>query len=209
MNEDEIYKVFKSFVNVSEMLYQKDDVKYVQIFKNYKKEAGASLEHPHSQIIAIRKMPEKISRKKKKFKEYYNERKRCLICDDINDEIKNKERLVYSDENFIIYCPFASIFPYEMAIAPIKHRSSLVGMDEYEIKALSKIVLKALNLLENNVGDVPYNMYIDFIEEEKEYYHYQIRICPRLSIHAGFEIATGLYTNVISPEKSAEILRGE
>jgi len=208
MSEDEIFKVFKSFVNVSEMLYKKEDVKYVQIFKNYKKEAGASLEHPHSQIIAIKKMPEKIRRKKRKAKEYYNSNNRCLICDNINHELENKERLVYTDDDFIIYCPFASVFPYEMSIAPIKHSSSLINMKECEIKKLSKVVLKALTLLQNKVGDVPYNMYIDFIEKEKEYYHYQIRICPRLSIHAGFEIATGLFTNVLSPETAALILRG-
>lgn len=208
MSEDEIFKVFKSFVSVSEMLYKKEDVKYVQIFKNYKKEAGASLEHPHSQIIAIKKMPEKIRIKKRKAKEYYNLNKRCLMCDNINQELESKERLVYTNDDFIVYCPFASVFPYEMAIAPINHKSSLLNMEDKDIKKLSNIVLKALNLLQKNVGDVPYNMFIDFIEKEKEYYHYQIRICPRLSIHAGFEIATGLFTNVLSPETAASILRG-
>lgn len=209
MNEDEIFKVFKSYVKVSEELYKKDGVQYVQIFKNYRKEAGASLEHPHSQMIAITKVPDKIKTKKRKAEEYYNKTENCLVCKTIKEEIESKERVVYYNEDFIIYCPYISVFPYEMVIAPIHHRSSILEMSDLKIQGLSSMVLRALRTLERNVGDIPYNMYIDFIEKEKEYYHYQIRICPRLSIHAGFEIATGLFTNVISPETAAKKLRGK
>ncbi|WP_027308488.1 DUF4931 domain-containing protein [Caloramator sp. ALD01] len=207
MSEDEIYKVVKSFIKVSEELYKKQDVKYVQIFKNYKKEAGASLEHPHSQIIAIKKMPEKIIKQKKKTREYFYQNGRCFICDIIKNEIQNKERIVYIDEQYIIYCPFASIFPYEMAIAPLIHKSSILNMNDEEIRKLGSIILNALNRLQRNVGDVAYNLFFDFIRDENEYYHFQIRICPRISIHAGFEIATGLHTNVISPETASLILK--
>ncbi|WDC84814.1 hypothetical protein PL321_04125 [Caloramator sp. mosi_1] len=80
-------------------------------------------------------------------------------------------------------------------------------MKDEEIRRLGRVILKALDRLQCNVGDVPYNMFFDFIQDDNEYYHFQIRVCPRLSIHAGFEIATGLYTNVLSPETAALILR--
>ncbi|SKA95151.1 UDPglucose--hexose-1-phosphate uridylyltransferase [Caloramator quimbayensis] len=207
MDEEEIFKVFKSYVEVCKKLYEKDDVKYVQVFKNYKKEAGASLEHPHSQIIAIKKMPDKINNKIRKYRELYFKNSRCLMCKTIEEELQYKERVVYHDEDFIIYCPFASIFPYEMAIAPIKHKSSILNLCDDDIRKFSGSVLKAIFKLNQNIGDVPYNMYLDFIKNENNYYHYEVRLCPRLSINAGFEIATGLYTNIVSPETAAKILR--
>ncbi|MCX7904306.1 MAG: DUF4921 family protein, partial [Caloramator sp.] len=208
MEVEEFEKVVKAFIEVSRRLYQKDDVKYIQIFKNYKKEAGASLEHPHSQIIAINRMPEKIVELIKKEKMYYAEHKECLTCSKVRDEIENKERIVYLDDDFLIFCPYASIFPYEMTIVPIQHKSSLLGLNELEIKALSKVLHFAVKSLIQNVGDVAYNMFFEFIKDEVEYHHYQIRICPRISIHAGFEIATGFYTNIVSPETAAKVLQG-
>lgn len=203
----EFYEVVKAFIKVSEMLYKKDDVEYVQVFKNYKKEAGASLEHPHSQIIAINKMPVKIKRTIEKSKKYFEENGECLLCKTVKNEIEHRERIIHLDKDFIVYSPYASIYPYEIAILPLNHKSSLLNMDEDSTKKLSNIIQKSINSLINNVGDIPYNMYFDFIKEENEFYHYQIRICPRLSIHAGFEIATGLYTNIVSPETSASHLR--
>ncbi|KRQ86369.1 Galactose-1-phosphate uridylyltransferase [Caloramator mitchellensis] len=206
MSKEEFLNVTKAFVKVSEMLYQKDDVEYVQLFKNYKKEAGASLEHPHSQIIAINKMPEKINRTLEKSKKYFEKNSECLLCKTINYEIQHEKRIIHLDNDFIVYSPYASIYPYEIAILPLEHRSSLLNMNDEEIEKLSDIIQETIKSLINNVGDVPYNLYFDFIKEEKEYYHYQVRICPRLSIHAGFEIATGLFTNIVSPETSACIL---
>lgn len=209
MEVDEFEKVVYAFIEVSRILYQKEGVKYVQVFKNYKKEAGASLEHPHSQIIAINRMSDRIKGLIEKEKEFYEKHGECLTCSKIKDEIINKERIVYLDEYFLIFCPYDSIFPYEMAVVPIRHRSSLLSLKESDIKALSRVLHFAIKSLIENVGNVAYNMFFEFIKDEVEYHHYQIRICPRISIHAGFELATGFYTNVVSPETAARILRGQ
>ncbi|MBE0478524.1 galactose-1-phosphate uridylyltransferase [Candidatus Aerophobetes bacterium] len=185
---------------------------YVLIFKNKGRDAGASLDHPHSQLIATPIVPKRVEEEIEGAKKYFDFKQRCVFCDVKNQEVESKERLLWQDENFVSFCPFASRFPYEMSILPKNHSSDFRKINEAEVKSLAWMLKKCINSLNEIIPGVPYNYIIHTSPSNKsnlKYYHWHLEVMPRLTSIAGFEWGTGFYINYVPPEEAAKHLKQE
>lgn len=184
--------------------------KYILIFKNKGSQAGASLEHPHSQIIALPIIPIRVTQELNGSKQYYEYKDRCVFCDIVQQELDDRERLVEENGDFISLVPFAPRFPFEICILPKKHESYFPEITKNAIVSLTKVLKKTLLRLKKALNDPPYNLIIHTsptMEPHLSYYHWHIEIMPRLTKVAGFEWGTGFYINPTSPEDAASFLR--
>ncbi|WP_010233281.1 galactose-1-phosphate uridylyltransferase [Clostridium arbusti] len=207
LTKEHISEIIKAYINISTNIYKSSFIKYVQIFKNNGREAGASLQHCHSQIIGINILPQKIEREIENCKKYYKDKNTCILCDILKEEIKDKKRIVYEGKEFVALCPYASTFKYEVQIIKRKHSSTILNLNEVEIMDLSNVMKNVTGMIYNVLGDISYNIYYNFVKEDNSYYHFYIEICPRTVKGAGFEISTGIMINTVFPEIAAEKLR--
>jgi len=185
-------------------------LKYVMVFKNYGDAAGASLAHPHSQLIALPILPHHIVEEMEGSKEYYTYKERCIFCDVIHQEREMEERLVCINDSYIAICPWAPIFPFEVWIMPLRHDSCFEDSDPDELEKLAEISLQVHKRLDKALQKPHYNAMLHtspFDEQYNPFYHWHIEIFPRLTKTAGFEYGTGFYINPVPPEEAAKYLR--
>ncbi len=188
----------------------KEEIKYVQIFKNAGAVAGASLEHPHSQLIATPLIPPVIEEELKGAQDFFEEKGCCLYCEINHQELKKNVRVIAENEGFLAYCPFASRFPFETWILPKRHQASFSALDDSLLKQLSSIVKETMQRIISSLDHPPYNLLLHTAPAgytEVPYYHWHLEILPRLTTVAGFEWGTGVYINPTSPEAAAKYLR--
>ncbi len=187
--------------------------KYMLIFKNFGLSAGASVEHDHSQIIALPMVPKNVHEELLGAERYFKYRERCIFCDLWQQEKQEAERIVYENSQFITFCPFVSRFPFEMCIMPKEHMSCLAELSDNALTEFAKALKDALKRLQTLLNNPPYNFVIHIApvqneySEEKEYYHWHVEIMPRISRVAGFEWGSGFYILPGSPEESAKMLK--
>jgi UDPglucose--hexose-1-phosphate uridylyltransferase len=183
-------------------------VKYVSIFRNYGPEAGASLSHAHSQIVATPIIPPLIKDELDASKDFFNSHKKCVFCDIINKEIRGP-RMILENEHFLVFAPYASITPMAFWIMPKRHSSNLSDLSKPEISALAKALKTSLKALKDLLNDPPYNygLHLAINKNAQDFYHWHLEVYPKLAIWAGFEINTGIYINTVTPEVAAESLR--
>jgi UDPglucose--hexose-1-phosphate uridylyltransferase len=174
-------------------------VNYVSVFKNWGKEAGASLSHTHSQIVAIPILPPLLRREV----EAISSASFCLYCN-VTDREAASSRLIAQNDSGILIAPFYSMTPYETWILPKRHVSNLEGLGEVEQRDLAALLGDALRRIDSLLGDPPYNYMIYQLPSN---YHLNIRIQPAVSKIAGFERGTGVYINPVPPEQAAAELR--
>jgi UDPglucose--hexose-1-phosphate uridylyltransferase len=194
------------------LLAIKKDKRFVYglLFKNVGVAAGASLEHSHSQLIATPIVPQLVENEMERAEAFFNNSRKCIFCDMIQQEIDVGKRIVISTEGFIAFTPFASRFPFEIWILPVAHGSHYENQKECEIEELAEILKNTLVKLESVLDFPPYNFIIHstpFNIHKSEYFHWHMEIIPRLTNIAGFEWGTGFYINPMPPEEAAEILR--
>jgi UDPglucose--hexose-1-phosphate uridylyltransferase len=184
--------------------------KYVLIFKNMGRAAGASLEHSHSQLIALPIVPELVMEELNGSKFYYNWKERCVFCDMIRQELQQKVRVVKENEEFVAISPFAPRSPFEVWILPKMHYSSYLTLPEESYRLLAEIFSETLQRLEKSLGKAPYNFILHIApigEPELPYYHWHFEIMPKLTLMAGFEWGSGFFINPTPPEDAAQYLR--
>ena len=183
-------------------------VQYVSIFRNYGREAGASLSHAHSQIIATPTVPRIPAGEMAASKNFYDQHQKCVFCDIAEKEIESP-RLVLDNRHFVVFAPYASVHPLEFWIFPKKHSANLLDLSKVEIDSFAKTLKTGLRALKRLVNDPPYNygFHLSINAQERDYYHWHLEVYPRLSIWAGFEKNTGMYINTVKPETSAAELR--
>ena len=180
------------------------------IFKNKGAAAGASLEHSHSQLIVSSVVPISVWEEITGSLEYYNYRGRCIFDDMIQQELANGSRIVLDTPGFVVFCPFASRFPFETWIVPKQHSSHYENIPRQGIEELGMVLKTALCKLEMALDDPPYNYVIHtapFDANELPHYRWHFEIFPRLTRVAGFEWGSGFYINPVLPEEAAEFLR--
>lgn len=201
---DKIFEVFSKRIHD---LYKLKGIKYVMVFRNYGENAGASLKHPHSQIIALPLLPLRLKHKLNHFVNYYSKNKRCLMCDIVKFEKKQRERVIFENKSFIAITPFASRFNFELWIIPKKHITAYTDFNNY--RELSQIFRKVMRKLRNSIKNLSYNLIIHTspANTRKEHFHWHIEILPKLAMTAGFEWGSGFYINTITPELAATILK--
>ncbi len=183
--------------------------KYVLIFKNEGEVAGASLEHTHTQLIALPIVPKTVKEEMDNAKTYYDSKERCIFCDIINQELGANKRVVYENDKYVAIAPFAPRDPFETWILPKNHESVFVPPDK-SFSSLAEIIQRILRQLDSVLDVPPYNFIVHtspFKEEINDYYHWHIEILPRLTRRAGFEWGTGFFINPTTPEESAKFMR--
>ena len=185
-------------------------LKYTLIFKNYGLSAGASLEHSHSQLIALPIVPKRVAEELKGAGRYFEFRGRCPFCDMVQQETSQDERLIAENKGFLAICPFVSSFPFEMWILPKAHRSDFAQMGSEEMRDFARLLKEVLTRLRVTLSDPPYNFIVHTapIEaREREEFHWHFELIPKLTRVAGFEWGTGFYINPTPPELAAKWLR--
>jgi len=200
--------LIKVYIERLKDLSEKPYVKHVSIFRNYGLEAGASLSHAHSQIMATPIVPTLILDEVKASEAFYKEQKKCIYCDIIEKETKS-QRLIYEDDDFAVLAPYASINPMEFWILPKKHANNILNLTSSEVSVFAKILQISLKALKELVNDPPYNygFHMTIDTQSKSSYHWHLEVYPKLAIWAGFEKSTGVYINTVAPENAAESLR--
>lgn len=206
-NESEFLQILKAYQFTVKKLYEDPRIKYIQIFKNYGKEAGASLVHPHSQVLGIEFLPDKIKQEAENSEKYLEETGRCIFCDLVEKEERQKQRVIYKNEEFIAFCPYVSVYAYETCIAARDHRSSFLSFGDSGLIKLSEAIVNVLKRYRKLVKDIPCNIYFHFLKEENSFYHFHVEILPRIAAHAGLEESCGIISNPVSPEEAANFLR--
>jgi UDPglucose--hexose-1-phosphate uridylyltransferase len=185
-------------------------LRYVLVFKNHGVAAGASLEHSHSQLIALPIVPRRVAEEIDGAKKYFNYKDRCVFCDIIRQELQQKRRVILENKAFLSVAPFASRFPFETWILPKTHYPCYEKMESSLYEQAAQILSETLKRMNRVLNDPPYNYVIhtsSFSGLESEHYHWHIEIMPKLTKVAGFEWGTGFYINPTPPEEAAEYLR--
>ncbi len=210
LEEHELGLVLKSFEDRIVALSRDQRLKYVQVFRNHQREAGASIEHPHCQLIALPYIPPLLEKEYRRAHDYYLAEGRCLLCSLLEEEERIGDRIVLQNDYFTAFIPFAAPLPFSAWIVPREHYSSLEVSAEGWEKKLAPILGGFLERLSKKLGDPPYNMYLHsspLRSEAMPYFHWHLEIIPKLTIVAGWELATGTYINVSLPEEAAGYLK--
>ncbi|MBN1913480.1 MAG: galactose-1-phosphate uridylyltransferase [Candidatus Omnitrophica bacterium] len=186
-------------------------LKYILLFKNYGPSAGASLEHPHTQLIALPLVPKNPAEELKGAQDYFEYRERCIFCDMVRQEMQEKERIIQENKQFVSFCPYVSRFPFEIWIMPKKHNSYFCRMQPQEFPDLALILKDTITRVKKLFGNLSYNFLMHSApianDDGVEYYHWHIEFMPKLTRVAGFEWGTGFYLVPTPPELAAKYLR--
>ena len=184
--------------------------KYIMVFKNFGAAAGASLEHPHTQLIALPMIPKSAAEEIKGAQNYFEYRERCIFCDIIRYEKEADRRVLLENEHFLVVAPYAPRFSFELAVYPKKHNPAFENTTEAELESLGVILSATLAKIARALNHPDYNLIIHNTpcsNNVGDFYHWHIEFMPVLARVAGFEWGTGFYINPISPEESVQVLK--
>ncbi len=220
MPDDQVKAVVDMYVARLQDLMRNPWFRYVLLFKNHGREAGASRSHPHSQIIATPIVPHEVRNSLQIARAYYEKKERCLFCDVMLGELRSGERIVDDQDGFVVLAPYASRFPFELGIYPKQHTHDFTTISEELRWELARTLKRTLGRLRSLLGDVPFNYLLkttpnpvprpgrpDYWATLQYDYHWRIAVIPRLTQVAGFEWGTGFYINPMPPEHAARYLR--
>lgn len=183
---------------------------HILIFKNHGRAAGASLEHPHSQLIATPIIPKRVREELDGAKEYYRYKERCVFCDMVRQERAQGVRVIAENDDFVAIAPYASRFPFETWILPRQHEPFFEDGQKHQYVNLAKLLRGLAIRIERVLGNPPYNLIIHsspLRETDRSYYHWHMELMPKLTHVAGFEWGSGFYINPTPPEEAARYLR--
>lgn len=217
---DEIAHVLKAYRTRSLDLRNDQRFRYLMLFRNHGRRAGATLSHAHSQLIAVPLTPPVAATELKVCREYFLDKERCIFCDLIDFEMNEGARVVKEFTNFVIMTPYASCFPFELRLMPKKHGHDFAAQSDSELLELAAAMKDMLQRLKLVLRNPAYNFILhssppqqyrpgkpDYWGSLPHDYHWHIELVPRLTQIAGFEWGTGFYINPTSPEEAAMFLR--
>lgn len=180
------------------------------IMLNQGKDAGASLEHTHSQIFALPINSPVLEKELRGTLRYYRRHKRCAVCEILVFEAKENKRVVFENSHFVIIHPFASRNPFETWIIPKKHYPNFENIEEEEIQSFAECLKILVDFFYNELSNPSFNYYIHtgpLHTKTDHHYHWHFELIPKLSIKAGFEIATGIDICITTPEDTAKFMK--
>ena len=210
LTQEEMERVIQAYTIRSLDLRGDTRFKYILLFKNFGLSAGASLEHTHTQLIALPIVPKRVNEELKGAERYFEFRDRCAYCDMLHQEWQEGERLVCENRLFVALCPYVSSFPFELKVFPKEHHSDFTQISDEAVKDFGAILKEILLRMRVTLSDPSYNFIIHTspIEPaEREEYHWHLELIPKLTKVAGFEWGTGFYINPTPPELAAKYLR--
>lgn len=180
-------------------------IRYTQAIVNHGREAGASLAHPHGQLLGLPFVPGEILDEERAFARFAGG---CLLCTTVEAELATGERIVTATDDVAVICPYWSGSPYELLIIPRKHDLHLQDADDTTLAAVGRALRDTTAFLNEHLGDVAYNVgFHTAPHAHTGQYHWHVHIWPNLVTQAGFERGTGVLINIVPPEQAAEALR--
>lgn len=209
MTKEEFKKLLIMYKHRYSEFASKKNIEYISIFKNFLRKGGASLDHPHSQIIGMSLLPQDIQNEINISRDYYNINKTCLYKDIIKKEIEYKKRVVNNSNKFLVIVPYASRYAGEVRIL-FKENIRFEKIDNTYIDDLSNVLYNLFKKLYKNNGYCPFNIYIHTHPVNidcNEYFNVHIHIISRKYNYGGFELSTGMYVSSIDPEEFAKNIR--
>jgi UDPglucose--hexose-1-phosphate uridylyltransferase len=184
--------------------------RYILIYKNQGAPAGATLEHAHSQLIALPEIPQSIVEEINGARGYFGSIRRCAYCDIVQQELCDRKRLITESERFIVFCPYAARFPYETWILPKLHSPRFESLGAAEYDELSRCLREILIRLDGALDNPSLNFVIHSTpcaEPASVYYDWHFEILPKVTQVAGFEWGSGSFINPVAPEDAARLMR--
>lgn len=206
----EIAEILDAYQERYISLMQNKNIKYISIFTNYGKTAGASVMHPHSQIVAMPVIDPDISRSLEGSDKFFQSNKRCVHCLMLDWEKQQQVRILFENDDFIALCPFVSRVSFEIRIYPKSHFSYFERITEYQKLSLAEVMKWVLWKMRVNLDDVDYNMFLHTSPCDGsvyDYYHWHFEIFPKTNIWAGLELGSGLDVCSVLPEEAAKIIK--
>lgn len=211
MSVSEVSHVLKAYRERYRQLSEEECIEYVSILHNHGPLSGASISHPHSQLIAIPVVPPDVLRSITGSERYFVTKKQCVHCVMIDFERKEGKRLIFENEHFVAFAPFASHAAFEIRIFPKRHEAEFRLTDDTEIEAFAEAFRVALAKLYYGLKDPSYNFFIHTAPTKPKggylHYHWHLEILPKTSVWGGFEFGTGIEISTIAPEDAAEFLK--
>lgn len=205
---NQLIHVINGYIDRLRVLSSKPYVKYVSIFRNHRLEAGASLSHAHSQLIAAPITPTIPSEEFRVNSRMNQEHGSCVYCDIIERE-RDSPRVIWENRSYIALAPWGGIYPFEFWILPKEHQGTLLMLESDQIRDLAVTLKTCLNGLRSLLNDPPYNYGFHIAPKEKpeRSFHWHLEVYPKVTTWAGFEKSNGMYINVVPPEEASENLR--
>jgi UDPglucose--hexose-1-phosphate uridylyltransferase len=210
MPERQIVEVLCAFRDRVQDLKKDRRFRYILIFKNHGEAAGATLEHAHSQLIALPVIPKRVKEEVDGGRLFYELKERCIFCDIIHQETAAGIRLVADTDRFTVIEPYAPRFPFETWILPKVHESHFEHSDIATLENLAWVLRSTMRKIDKVLERPAYNFIVHSAPVQDPplpHYHWHIEIIPKLTKVAGFEWGTGFYINPTPPEESAKFLR--
>jgi UDPglucose--hexose-1-phosphate uridylyltransferase len=215
MSELDIERVLLAFRERVRDLKQDHRLRYILLFKNQGATAGATLEHPHSQLIALPVVPDFVREEIEGARRHFAAKERCVFCDIIHQELAAGVRVIHESADMIAIAPYAPRFPFETWLLPRRHASRFEDAPLHEYESLARSLKAVLMRIDRALEAPAYNLIIHsapFNDANGSHggldpYHWHVEILPKLARTAGFEWGTGFYINPTSPEEAARVLR--
>jgi UDPglucose--hexose-1-phosphate uridylyltransferase len=211
LSDEQVTSVLTVYKQRYDEISRDPRITQVTIFKNYGAAAGASLEHPHSQLIASPVISHQVRDRMYEALRHYDEFGECIFCQVNEEEIEEKTRTVMLTDHFLVLEPFASSTPFTTHIFPRRHMASFGEINAQELADLGHTLRVLLGKLYVGLENPDFNYTVRTAPAENagaKYYHWYISVIPRLTRVAGFELGSGMFINTVLPEVAAEFLRG-
>jgi len=185
-------------------------VNHITIFKNHGADAGASLQHPHSQLIATPVIPSQVRHRLHEALRHYDDVGECMFCHMVEREVEDQTRIVLKSEHFVALEEFASATPFATHIFPLRHMASFSEITDLEIADLARVLRTLLAKIYVGLENPDLNYTVRSGPTEyngARHFHWYVSVIPRLTRVAGFELGSGMFINSVLPEAAAEFLR--
>ena len=210
LTDAEVTEVLFAFK--ARILDLKNDMRfrYVLLFKNHGSAAGATLEHTHSQLIALPVTPRQVADEIEGARRHHEHRERCIYCDIVGQEQKDRTRLIHENQEFVVFQPWAPRSPFETWIVPRRHESNFEAETKERLAFAAQALRITLAKLMTGLGRPAYNFIVHtnpLRDPPSASYHWHIEVVPALTQVAGFEWGSGFHINPVPPEEAAEFLR--
>ncbi len=204
LDHEQVVRIIRAFLNRVD--YYGRQEKDVFIFNNRGKKAGASLIHPHSQIIALKGFPGILQEERAWSIRYYDEKNTCFWCDEIKDDLADRKRVVLETSYFVVCVPKACRWSYEVRITPKVHRPNFGFIDDSEINNFAGVLQKVIQAYGNAFNYPDRNFWIH--TERWDPYHWHVGFLPHLKVFGAIELGAGIWVSDKStPEDAAKVLR--
>jgi len=210
MEPEEIQLYLRTFYERGWVIRGDARIEQIIYFKNHGERAGASLKHPHSQLIGLPVVPTDIRHRIEEARRYFDDNGDCVFCVMMRDELEKGERLITVSEQFVAFVLYASPSPFHIWILPRQHSVSFLYSQREQLADLSNILHDVMRRLFVGLEDPAYNLIIRSApvkEISNDYLHWYVTIVPRVSHTAGFELGSGMFINPSLPEDCADFLR--